>query len=58
MAGQDFRSEDKLDTDGFNSALWRGLGIGPEPTERDGRDLRQDRDVRTKGIELAPCAGS
>ena len=56
MAGQDFRTEDRLNTDVFNSALWRGLGIGPEPSQRDGRDLRRDRDVRMKGIEPAPCA--
>ena len=56
MEGQDFRTEDKLNTDAFNSALWRGLGIGPESTLRDGRDLRQEREVRVKGIEPAPCA--
>ena len=32
MRGQDFRSEDKLDTDAFNAALWRGLsGDRPQP---------------------------
>ena len=56
MEGQDFRSEDKLNTDAFNSALWRGLGVGPEPVLRDGRDLRQKRGVRMKAIEPAPCA--
>jgi DNA-binding beta-propeller fold protein YncE len=56
MEGQDFRSEDKLNPDAFNSALWRGLGIGPEPTLRDGHDLRQQRGVRMKAIETAPCA--
>ena len=25
MAGQDFRSEDRLDTRRFNAALWEGL---------------------------------
>ncbi len=30
MAGQDFSAEDKLDTDAFNAALWRGLkGTAP-----------------------------
>jgi DNA-binding beta-propeller fold protein YncE len=56
MMGQDFRTEDKLDTDAFNSALWRGLGIGTEPILREGRDLRSEREVRLKGIEPAPCA--
>ncbi len=31
MRGQDFGTEDRLDTDAFNAALWRGLGEGPEP---------------------------
>jgi DNA-binding beta-propeller fold protein YncE len=56
MEGQNFRSEDKLNTDAFNSALWRGLGAGPEPALRDGRDLRQQRGLRMKAIEPAPCA--
>ncbi len=43
MQGQDFSGEDRLDTSAFNTALWQGLGSGPEPTGRDGRDLRQDR---------------
>ncbi len=43
MRGQDFSSEDKLDTAAFNTALWRGLGDGPEPVARDGRDLRASR---------------
>jgi hypothetical protein len=58
MEGQDFRSEDKLNTNAFNSALWRGLGNGPEPAVRDGRDLRQQREVRVKAIEPAPCAST
>jgi DNA-binding beta-propeller fold protein YncE len=56
MEDQNFRSEDRLNPDAFNSALWRGLGIGPEPALRDGRDLRQQREVRIKAIEPAPCA--
>lgn len=40
MRGQDFRTEDHLDTVAFNTALWRGLGIGPEPVIRSGADLR------------------
>jgi DNA-binding beta-propeller fold protein YncE len=43
MRGQDFRTEDNLDTDAFNAALWQGLGSGPEPLTRSGRDLRADR---------------
>jgi hypothetical protein len=43
MRGQDFRTEDNLDTDAFNAALWHGLGSGPEPVTRSGRDLRRDR---------------
>jgi hypothetical protein len=56
MAGQNFGSEDKLNPEAFNSALWRGLGVGPEPALRDGRDLRQRREVRMKAIRPAPCA--
>ncbi len=48
MAGQDFRVEDHLDTDAFNAALWRGLDGAPQPTVRDGTDLRSDRDVLLK----------
>ncbi|MFM9829784.1 MAG: bifunctional YncE family protein/alkaline phosphatase family protein [Sphingomonas sp.] len=43
MHGQDFSTEDKLDAAAFNTALWQGLGTGPEPTTRDGRNLRDDR---------------
>jgi DNA-binding beta-propeller fold protein YncE len=56
MKGQDFSSEDRLDSAAFNSALWRGLGDGPEPSVRDGRDLRRDRLLSVKGLEPAPCA--
>jgi DNA-binding beta-propeller fold protein YncE len=43
MRGQDFRTEDHLDTAAFNAALWRGLGQGPQPRLRTGENLRQDR---------------
>ncbi len=44
MAGQDFSSEDRLDTAAFNLALWRGLkGDAPYPVRRDGHDLRDHR---------------
>ncbi|WP_338466174.1 bifunctional YncE family protein/alkaline phosphatase family protein [Novosphingobium sp. ZN18A2] len=43
MRGQDFSSEDRLDTRRFNAALWRGLGEGPEPAGRNGADLRGAR---------------
>jgi hypothetical protein len=43
MRGQDFRTEDRLDTPRFNSALWQGLGQGSEPIERSGADLRFGR---------------
>jgi hypothetical protein len=56
MKGQNFASEDRLDTGAFNRALWRGLGSGPEPLLRDARDLRQDRRVRIKDIKPAACA--
>jgi DNA-binding beta-propeller fold protein YncE len=56
MAGEDFRSEDKLNAPAFNAALWRGLGVGPEPAVRGGRDLRQQRAAQLKGIEPAGCA--
>ncbi|HLO19711.1 MAG TPA: bifunctional YncE family protein/alkaline phosphatase family protein [Sphingomicrobium sp.] len=55
MKGQDFSSEDRLDTARFNSALWQGLGSGPEPIDRDGKDLRKDRQDLTKAAP-APCA--
>ena len=56
MKGQDFSKEDRLDTTAFNSALWRGLGSGVEPSARDGRDLRENRPSVLTGIEPAPCA--
>lgn len=56
MKGQDFRSEDKLDTAKFNRALWEGLGTGPEPQIRDGRDLRNRGQAGTGTLEPARCA--
>ncbi len=42
MAGQDFSSEDKLDTAKFNRALWLGLrGDTPQPLMRDGKAIAQ-----------------
>ena len=55
MKGQDFSKEDRLDTPRFNSALWLGLGNGPEPISRDGRDLRDNRSKKSPGA-AAPCA--
>jgi hypothetical protein len=56
MKGQDFSKEDRLDTRAFNASLWRGLGSGPEPAERDGRDLSRDRPSAIAGIVPARCA--
>ena len=56
MAGQDFRTEDKLDTDAFNRALWAGLGSGVQSSARDGKDLRKDRASKILVMEPAPCA--
>jgi DNA-binding beta-propeller fold protein YncE len=56
MKGQDFSSEDRLDTPRFNSALWQGLGTGPEPRLRDGRDLRKNRANLLREDARAPCA--
>jgi DNA-binding beta-propeller fold protein YncE len=53
MKGQDFSKEDRLDTSAFNSALWRGLGNGPEPQARDGRDLSRNRS--SLGLEGPPA---
>ncbi|HET9283500.1 MAG TPA: bifunctional YncE family protein/alkaline phosphatase family protein [Candidatus Angelobacter sp.] len=41
----DFSVEDKLDSDRFNQILWNGLKgeEAPYPSERDGRDLRENR---------------
>jgi DNA-binding beta-propeller fold protein YncE len=56
MNGQDFASEDRLDTAAFNRALWRGLGAGPEPIARDADELGEHRLVRIKDIKPAACA--
>jgi len=56
MKGQDFSSEDRLDTAAFNRALWQGLGSGPEPEARDGRDLRARNSALIRSITPAPCA--
>ena len=46
MKGQDFYSEDRLDTARYNLALWRGMkGREPYPTARSGRDLSVGRKV-------------
>ncbi|MGN6375815.1 MAG: bifunctional YncE family protein/alkaline phosphatase family protein [Sphingomonas sp.] len=55
MRGQDFSVEDHLDTAAFNAALWRGLGTGPQPTERGGADLRADRKALLQDATTAPC---
>lgn len=49
MAGQDFSKEDHLDTAAFNTALWQGLGKGPEPVARTGVDLSEGRAERLAG---------
>jgi len=49
MQGQDFSSEDRLDTDRFNAALWAGLGRGGEPRLHTGADLREGRDSLLAG---------
>jgi hypothetical protein len=56
MKGQDFSKEDRLDTDAFNSALWRGLGRGAEPLVRDQRNLRENRLSLLNEIKPARCA--
>jgi len=56
MNGQRFATEDRLDVAAFNSALWRGLGTGPEPQVREGRNLRDERTLRTKDLKPAACA--
>lgn len=45
MQGQDFVTEDKLDTEAFNAALWHGLKGDDVPLPgRSGDDLSQNRD--------------
>ncbi|MFI4936186.1 MAG: bifunctional YncE family protein/alkaline phosphatase family protein [Caulobacterales bacterium] len=56
MAGQDFTSEDRLNTVAFNHALWRGLkGNAPYPTRRGGADLRQGRDALLASAGVGDC---
>ncbi len=57
MAGQDFSREDHLDTAAFNSALWRGLGEGPEPVVRSGLDLRSSRERLLRVAAHPDCLG-
>jgi DNA-binding beta-propeller fold protein YncE len=48
--GMDFSVEDRVDPEKFNRIIWEGL-VGddvPYPTARDGRDLRESRDVLLK----------
>lgn len=57
MRGQDFTSEDRLDTKAFNAALWAGLGQGPEPVARPATDLRADRaDLLQHSVLRGRCA--
>lgn len=45
MKGQDFTTEDNLDTEAFNTALWNGLkGEDTPQPGRHGRDLRDNRE--------------
>lgn len=56
MKEQDFRTEDHLDTDVFNAALWNGLGSGPQPTVRSGTNLRSYRAARSpEGAGQGSC---
>lgn len=50
MKGQNFSVEDKLDSDAFNRAVWKGLKGEelPYPEVRHGQDLREGRDVLLK----------
>jgi YVTN family beta-propeller protein len=41
--GYDWSQEDRIPADAFNRVLWAGLGHGPYPTERSGKDLSRDR---------------
>ncbi len=55
-AGQDFSSEDRLDTAAFNRALWGGLkGATAFPSVRDGRDMRWRRARLLAAAQLSPC---
>jgi hypothetical protein len=49
----DYDEEDKLDTPRFNRELWKGMmGKLPYPTERSGKDLRQNREALLAGSGL------
>ena len=50
MEGQNFAVEDKLDSDAFNRAIWKGLKGEklPYPEVRHGHDLREGRDTLLK----------
>jgi YVTN family beta-propeller protein len=49
LEGFDFSVEDHLDTARYNRIVWKGLmGNVPYPTVRDGRDLRQNRELLLK----------
>ena len=56
MKGQDFSSEDRLDTAAFNRALWAGLGTGAMPEARSGADLRSGRAALIGGGTACPAA--
>ena len=43
LGDQDYSAEDRLDTERFNAALWRGRRAEPSPPQATGRDLRRDR---------------
>jgi len=49
--GQNFAKEDDLDEVSYNEVLWKGtMGRMPYPKIRDGRDLRQNREVLLKRL--------
>ena len=55
MKGQDFSKEDRLDTDAFNAALWRGLGSGPEPLSPESAASQLNRPAEAERSATAPC---
>ena len=58
MRGQDFHTEDHLDTAAFNTALWHGLGTGDQPDSRAGTDLRGNRgDLLKSAAARTECPG-
>ncbi len=58
MRGQDFHTEDHLDTAAFNTALWHGLGTGDQPDSRAGTDLRSNRgDLLKSAAARTECPG-